>query len=327
MTVQTVARIVILDSVEEQKEGASEDLSKLTKGSMVIYKKEIDLLNTFLNACRELRHVVSEYEKKLGLVMDSGTPSLNRYIQEINELDMKTMPSIAVELEVLDLSALFKVYLLLLKSTLDKLIPLYSYRFYSNLKQFNDKGVRFVKEVKNNPHATNKEQFVELVKTAKNGWLDEVIDLRDQYAHYSSLHEYSSFALILNSQINRLTGISDFLQPTLALRNETVYALSYMKDTERKFLDFASCFIRLCDYNSDRRPKRYLKCDCGHEFAKKIKGKHPSSSCIAVEGRLNILVLDGSRDYGALVCPRCGRHTETDLELWRSIGAMRDNKK
>lgn len=322
MTGKAGARIVILDSVEKQKESAGEALAKLTEGSVFVYKKEIELLNIFLNSCRELCHVVSEYEKKLDLVVNTGTPSLNTYIQEINELDMKSMPITVVELEVLDLSALFKIYLLLVKSSLDKLIPLYSYRFYANLKQFNDKGSRFVREILNNRHATNKDSFVELVNTARSSWLDETIDLRDQYAHYSSLREYSSFTLILDSQVNGLRGICDFRQPTLALRNGTVNALSYMKDTERRFLDFARCFIHLCDYNSERRPKRYLKCDCGHEYAKKIKGKASSSFGLTVEGKLQILVMDESRDYGVLVCPRCGMHTETDLELWRSLGAM-----
>ncbi len=318
-------RIVILDSVEKEKEGASEVLTKLTEGSAFVYKKEIDLLNIFLNACRELCHVVSEYEKKLSLVMNSGTPSLNAYIKEINELDMKSMPSTLVELEVMDLSALFKIYLLLVKSSLDKLIPLYSYRFFGSIKQFNDKGARFAREVLNNRHATNKESFVELVNTAKSSWLDEIIDPRDQYAHYSSLREYSSFTLILDSQVNGVKSICDFQQPTLALRSGTVHALSYMKDTERKFLDFARCFIRLCDYNSERRPKRYLRCDCGHEFAKKTKGKTSASFGLTVEGNFHILVMDSSRDYGVLVCPRCGRHTETDLELWRSLGAMQED--
>jgi hypothetical protein len=324
MAFKSMARIVILDRVVVE-EGASEKLAEQTKGSVFIYEKEIELLNTFMSSCRELSHIVSEYERKLSCVLSNGTPSLASYIEEVNGLDMASKPPIVLELEVVDLSALFKVYLLLIKSTLDKLIPLYSYRFFSSLKQFNDKGTRFLREVKNNGHVAHKDQFTELIKAAKSEWLDTIIDLRDEYAHYSSLKEYSSFMLILDSGVNGLKDISSFQRPSLTLPNGTVDALTYMKDTKARLLHFTSRFIDLCDYNNDRKPKRYLKCDCGHEFARKIKGKSPSYSTITVDKSIEIQVLDISRDYGVLRCPRCGRKTETDLEFWRSLGAMPGN--
>lgn len=238
---------------------------------------------------------------------------------------MTSTPPIILELEVVDLSALFKVYLLLVKAALDKLIPLYSYLFFSNLKQFNDKRERFLKEAKNNGHVKHKDQFVELIKTVKSEWLDTIIDLRDEYAHYSSLKAYSSFVLNFDSGVSGLNDISKFQRPSLTLPNGTVDALKYMIDTKVQLLRFASCFIRLCDYNNSRRPKRYLKCECGHEFAKKIKGKIPSPSSIIFDKHIDIQVMDISRDYGVIRCPRCGGQTETDLEYWRSIGAMPGN--
>jgi hypothetical protein len=324
MEFRSVARIVILDAVEGQ-EGASGEIYPQIEGSVFIYKKEVDLLNTFLSACRELSHIVSEFERKLNSVIANGTPSLASYIEEINGLDMASTPPITLELEVVDLLALFKVYLLLVKAALDKLIPLYSYRYYSNLKQFSDKGERFLKEVKNNGHVIHKDQFVELIRTVKSKWLDTVIDLRDEYAHYSSLKAYSSFVLNIDSGVNGLKDISKFQRPSLTLPNGTVDALKYMIDTKVQLLHFASRFISLCDYNNSRRPKRYLKCECGHEFAKKIKGKIPSPSGITVDKHIEIQVMDISRDYGVIRCPRCGRQTETDLEFWRSIGAMPGN--
>jgi hypothetical protein len=320
MVFRSVARIVILDAVEGPSGGG--EIYPQTENSVFIYEKEIGLLNTFLSACRELSHVVSEYERKLSLVLANGTPSLASYIEEINGLEKTPMPPITIELEVVDLSALFKVYLLLAKATLDKLIPLYSYRFYSNLRQFSDKGERFLKEVKNNRHVKHKDRFIELIKTAKSKWLDTVIKLRDEYAHYSSLKAYSSFILNIDSGVNGLKDISSFHQPSLTLPNGTVDALKYMIDTKEQLLHFTSRFISLCDYNDSRRPRHYLKCECGHEFAKKAKSKAPSPSGITIDNHIEIQVLDISRDYGAIRCPRCGGLTETDLEYWRSIGAM-----
>lgn len=293
-----------------------EDLREITSQCTFLYDKEARLHGILDEAFAEMAFVVSQFKNSHEYLLVHGTPELEEYIRQINELDKPIPPNSFIELHAIDLSTYFKSFLLLAKAALDKVVPLYSYRSNDTLKTFGDKGDRLVKSIKQNRHLRRQSDMLNLIEQAKKEWLDTLIDLRDEYAHYSSLEQYVNFWLSTNDLgQNKLVGISQFRRPSLAINGKTVDALEYVLSIKANMIVFLREFLSLCEFTADRRPKAYLKCEwCRYAFARWSK-KGPRQLIFTTE-RIETQVVDRDKGYGFLICPKCGGQTETDIEFW-----------
>jgi hypothetical protein len=264
-------KIVLLGSVHHI---VLDDMELITIGSTFLYAKEHELENLLLEAFAEMSFIVHQFKIAHEILIASGTPELDEYIRQMNDSNLQQAPNIIIELHAFDLSTYFKSFLLLAKAVLDKVIPLYSYQFYDSLRQFSDKGIRLIRSVKSNKHIKRKSEFISLIESAKNEWMDSLIDLRDQYAHYSSLREYLNF-WIPGEWIGKrnFVGMQDFYKPSVYIGGKQVEALEYMLMIKVRLVEFLRGFLQLCEFTPDRRPKHYLSCECGYTFAKRSKSR------------------------------------------------------
>jgi hypothetical protein len=311
-------RIVLLSSANAL---VVDELRRIADDCTFLYAKEHALQNVLLEAYSEMAFVVRQFQASHDHLLNHGTPELSDYIRQINAVDARGRSEFVVELHVAELSTFFKSFLLLAKAVLDKVVPLYSYRFYDNLKQFSDKGTRLIRLIRNNKHVGKKAEMVALIEEAKRNWIDGLIDLRDQYAHYSSLPEYTNFWLSGDLAGRRaLAGIEDFNRPTIVVAGQALDALQYVLTVKMQLVEFLREFLLSCEFTAGRRPRRYLNCECGYVFAKRSKSGANKGRLSLTGPKLDVRVRDRALDYGVIVCPACGGETDTDLEFWRQEG-------
>lgn len=297
-------------------------MKQITLGSTFLYEKEHKLQNVLLEAFAEMAFVVHQFQKSHENLLANGTPELETYIKQLNEADFQRSTNLIVELHAFDLSTYFKSFLLLAKAVLDKVVPLFSYRFYDNLELLSDKGDRLISRIKSNKNVRNKTEFILLIERARNDWLDTLIELRDEYAHYSNLKEYANF-WVPGEWIGqrKFTGIQNFHRPSVDIAGKRVDALDYMLSVKAELVRFLREFLHLCEFKPDRRPKHYLSCEeCGYAFAKRAKSGDRKGRLSLTSRHIEIQVKDRARDYGVIVCPKCGGKTDTDLQFWKDEG-------
>jgi hypothetical protein len=185
---------------------------RITDGSTFIYQREKTLLNVLLESFAEADFIARQYESTHSLVIANGTPELPDYIRELNEAQIPE--GTIIEVHVIELSTYFKSFILLVKVVLDKLVPLYSYQFHDGLRQFEDKGSKLIACIRRSKTVGNRDQLIQMISRAKQQWIDQLISLRDGYAHYSELPEYRNFWLSADvGSRELLRGIADFSQP------------------------------------------------------------------------------------------------------------------
>ena len=297
-----------------------DDLRALTDGSTFLYEREHELQNALLESFAEMAFIERQYQSAYAYILSNGTPELPGYLKEIGEASPMLAAGCVIELHAFDLSTYFKSFLLHAKATLDKVVPLYSYRYFDNLKQFSDKGERLIRALKNNKRATHREQLIALLKTNKALWTDHLIEMRDEYAHYSSLPAYQNFTLAgVIANRKPPSSIADFEPPTITVNGDRLRASDYLQTVKSNMIAFLNQFLRLCEFTPGRRPKHYLNCDCGYVFAKRSK-KGQVAGRLTLTGPLELRVKNRDLDYAVIVCPRCRSTTDTDLKFWRDEG-------
>jgi len=221
-----------------------DDLNAITAGSTFLYERESELQNVLLEAYAEMAFVVKQFSESHADLLANGTPELPNYIAEINALSEELADDVVIEVHAFDLSTYFKSFLLLAKGVLDKLVPLYSYRFYDNLKQFSDKGTRLIKSVRNNSHIARKAELIQLISDHKQRWIDDFIELRDNYAHYSNLRGYQNFCTTGRQvQSHAINSILDFDRPSILVGGNRTDALDYMLHIKTEIIAFLNAFL------------------------------------------------------------------------------------
>ena len=275
-----------------------------------------------LESFAEADFIARQYEFVHREVTARGTPELPTYLHQLRET--KLQEGTIVELHVIELSTYFKNFLLLTKAVLDKLVPLYSYQFHDGLRQFEDKGTQLLACIRRSKKVVRKDALIQLLTVAKREWLDQLIHLRDRYAHYSDLPEYRSFWLTAGDVPKEdLTGISDFTPPTISIEGTLVNAVDFVRDTKERLVVFLHDFLMLCDFAADRRPNTYLRCDeCQYVFAVREKSGARRGRIRLASSPIQIEVKDRARDYGLVICPKCGGETDTDLKFWIREGLI-----
>lgn len=286
------------------------------------FQKEVRLHNSLLESLAEFNYAVAQFELRTQEWLTHGTPETRHYLAELNGMDPgSASPVYMIEFMGFDLSTFFKTALVLARSSLDKLVPLYSYRFMDNAKTFSDKGSVLIRRISENRHLADQKGMIDLLTANKGQWIDELVDLRDEYIHYSELKEYRGF-LLDGARVGQRRDftLADFDTPSVELKGGRRGALVYLREVQDNLHEFIRAFLVHCDFSDARRPKRYLSCDdCGFAFAKKIKGQPPG---VKVLTPISIQVEDASKDYGFVECPKCGGITETDLQMWRELGVF-----
>ena len=300
-----------------------DDHKSITEGSVFLYEHETELQNILLEAYSEMAFVVNRFQSAHMDILKNGTPELANYLSQINDVSLNIPPEAIIELHAFDLSTYFKTFLLLAKGALDKLVPLYSYRYYDTIKQFSSKGSRLIKAINNNKRVSRPQDFVALIEKNKKDWIDTLVDLRNDYAHYSSLPAYQNFTL-LGERANKkgLFSISDFTPPLIVINGVSIDALDYMLSVKNQMVDFFRQFLLLCEFTQGRRPKHYLSCECGHEFAKQQKSGMNAGKLKLTSGPLEMKIKDRKLDYAVIICPKCNRTTDTDLKFWQNKGLI-----
>jgi hypothetical protein len=314
-TAAPVNRLVILSS---EPPSCHTHLQEITAGSTFLYGKEHALLNALLEACMEMMFTADNFRLAQENLLQNGSSDLTHYAPEINDLAAKGFPrSVLIELHSVALSTNFKIFLLLAKAALDKLVPLYSYQFYDTPRTFRGKGVPLVKAISQNKRVRGKDELVALIEDARADWLGELIDLRDEYAHFSSLKSFQCFSLNSDS-ISSLgvTGISDFDRPAILTGGTRRDALDYVNHVSANLRAFLHQFLLLCDFGPDRRPRHYLKCECGFEFARRLKGESGVRQLQVLQRGVSIAIISRELRYGVISCPKCGENTDADLDFW-----------
>ncbi len=300
---------------------AIEDMREFSSNCEFLYNKEHKLGNILKEAFAEMVFVAHQYKTAHEYLIANGTPELNNYLKQLNELPRPLAPNIFFELHAIDLSTYFKSFVLLAKAVLDKLVPLYSYQYNDNLKQFSDKGERLLKAIKQNRALPRKDEMMTLIGQAKEQWIDSLIALRDQYAHYSSLDEYINFWLVTDEiEEKTLVGIADFHKPVIVIKGQAVDALEYTAFIKASLIAFLKGFLEMCGFTPNRKPKAYLACEnCRYEFAKWQKKDGIRKLIFSSQG-FAVKVEDRERDYGVIICPQCGGGTDTDITFWKNHG-------
>jgi hypothetical protein len=297
------------------------DNRQITLGSTFLYDKENRLLSVLLEAFTEMAFIVHEFQKAHGELLAHGTPELDVYITQLNEIASTTSANYTIELHAVDLSTYFKAFLLLARAVLDKVVPLFSYMFNDNLNTFSHKGDRLINRIKHNVNVSKKAEFVSLIQRAKVEWLNDLVDLRDEYAHYSNLKEYTNFSVPGEWVGQRkFASILDFHRPVVDIAGKRVEALEYMLSIKAELVSFLRAFLQLCGFTPDRRPRHYLSCEeCRYAFAQR-GGRGDKKSRTLLKSDIEIQVKDSAKGYGVIICPKCGGKTDTDLEFWRGEG-------
>lgn len=310
-------KLICWDS-DSSQETTSEDIKQITHGSFFLFEQEHRLCNVLVEVFYELSFLINQFKEVQNKLLTESSPNIDYYINGLNEVPFGKK-NIVVEFHSIPLSVYFKSFLILSKSVLDKLVPFYSYRFKANLRSFDRKGTRLIEDIKKNKQTFRKSEMIDLVNQAKKEWLDSLIELRDEYVHYSDLEKYDNFWLSLEEWVEprQLKDLTDLNKPTVEVAEQKFEALEYMEMIKGKLVLFLRDFILLCEFTSDRRPKISLRCiECDHVFA---KNNYPKKGIFTIMDKfLEFKIKDKSKDYAVIICPKCGEQTDTDLKFWPS---------
>ena len=298
-------------------------LLRVFEGSNFIFRKENKLAEIFSAAFQELNFITTHFNDICVNLINDGSSIVDHYAPEMQNISIENNRVITLELHVYQISILFKSFLMISKSCLDKFVPIYSYRHKSNLKQYSDNGDRLIKDIKMKISEEKvKKSIIKLIENNNLDWINSLIKIRDEYTHYSNLEKFLNFSVSNEfSVINITNSLSDFDLPSIYVDGKKQNAYLYMSNIREKMTLFFGEFLRLLDFNSLRRPRVYLQCEgmCGHHFARFVKDRSGEKVLKNPEHPIKIEVVDQQNDYGELICPDCGVKTETDIRYWQKI--------
>ena len=305
-------RIVLLDETSSKN---NPDVSEIFDALLFIHEKERLLMLRLESNVLELCYVMQQYKRIYQDTLNNGTSLLEHYMKEINASQTVNV-DIILELMSTELSTYFKSYLILVKSVLDKMVPLFDYRFNYTLTKFSDKGDKLLKVLSKKFKGQNKEELIQLIEKNKKEWINDVITLRDSYIHYSNLPQYMDFHLLVGKGIKKtVEGIEDFNEPIITLKNgNAIKAIDFLEKTFEALKGFVREFLTLCLYDRYNKPRLRLKCNCGFEFGKINDGVLKVES-----GGFQINQIDKKYHHGVMICPKCSKKTDTDFDYWGKI--------
>jgi len=133
-----------------------------------------------------------------------------------------------------------EAFLFQVKSCLDVLSRLLQPVFSFTYCSFDDEGDRVINQLKNNCPATltpYAENIIKLIEDAQDAWVVELISMRDQVTHYSSLEGFNCF--MEDPYIGG--GTANIHYPSMPNKQR---ALEYLQHIWERLLNFCEDFIK-----------------------------------------------------------------------------------
>lgn len=314
-------RIVVLDSSDL---GYEEQWQKVTNGLKFYHKKEINLLNVLGESLAQMEYSKQSFKKHYLYILENNTKTFEDYYRELQTPQQQDKDSLIVfRNQRLDYH--FKMFLILTKSVLDKIVPFFNYRFLENFQSFGDSGndildllERSRKYKKDRPLNIHElEDFVKYIKKQKTVWIDNLITIRDEYVHKNSLGErYVDFCCFSSSAKN-VHSLKDCIAPVIILSDiKNMKAIDYIDFIFDHIINFINHFLKFCKYEIYQKPPRTSKCRCGFQFGKFDLPKDSPNRKLQIKEVFAINIDNFELKLGSLICPKCNSQYDTDLEFW-----------
>lgn len=315
-------KIIILDSDHNI---AIPEMKKLFQGLTLLRYDERSIKQNICGAVRELVFAIKSYKAlHQSLLSEGTTEELEHYCSEINafQISQKTQ-KYEIVLDNTKLSHFFKSYLINVKVLLDKATPLIHLRYKNfNSSKFESRGKHLLGYLKNKYTGDNKELLIELLTESRNGWLDEVLNLRDDIVHNSDFPEYQDFTLIVEKPtIRQIKNLHDFAMPSLLFRGERVDAVEFLESIHDKTLVFLNKLLLGFGFDSYRKPDFVMKCQrCDFQMLEiNMQG---IQRVLEFKKETSIDILDKQYKLGVITCPECDAQMETDLAPFQEFGFL-----
>ena len=309
-----MSRIIILDDDHDE---SIPDMNKVFSGTLFIHAKEIDIKIHLCSAIRELSYSLKNFRNILNDLLDKGTTEeLSHYLEEIKTLEM-TEGQVEIILESTKLSYYFKTYLFFVKSVLDKTIPFINYRYKFKEKIFEARGKNLIRFLKSNYKGNNKNELINLIENAKHEWLDEVLLLRDEFVHNSSLTQYKDFSIFLTRENQKqIKGLNDFISPTIIFKGNQTNAISFLEKIHDNLLQFLNHLLMFFGFDKYKAPEFRTECPkCNFKYF-----EITDSSSLFIPKPTTINVYNSDYEHGIIICPNCEREVEIPLTPLKRFG-------
>lgn len=114
------------------------------------------------------------------------------------------------------------------KCLLDSLAQFYSIAFRRSVKTFSDKGKNVLKDLQNlgAKHTETATNMAALINEAKNSWIDDAIEYRDELVHFGQLRQFRCLYLPLTAATQyRPEDVSESIMPNKQPTEEYVEML------------------------------------------------------------------------------------------------------
>lgn len=205
-----------------------------------------EIKENFFKSYSELKYSLVQYSKRLDNLLKEGSPGFNHYLPEIQQIDT-IQREYFLEVYDMELSYNFKSFIIFSKAVMDRLIPFFDYKFGTNLKKFSNSGEKLLNYLKINYKGSNRNDFIDLLERNKDEWLDDLIELRDEIVHFSSLEEYVSFHCVLKGDSGKsINSINDLRRPTIKIDRKEILAVDFLQFNFNHIKTFTKDFVALC---------------------------------------------------------------------------------
>jgi len=272
----------------------------------LIHEKERELSNNLSVTFAELLFLINGYLQRHELILKNGHPGFDHFLKEAK--DNNDCIPIVYEIIDTELSTYFKSSLVLSKSILDKLVALFEYRYNYTKKTFDSRGKHLKKYLETKYHGSNKNQIISLIEQNKIDWIDDLLQLRDDFTHFSELRQYSSFYIHVPQKISEVKSVKDFIEPQIVIGKNRYNAVNYLHFIYDSLLTFCSMFLKYTGFDNYYHIDMKYKCDkCSTKFFKLID----SSKNIGEPNQgLKIQLINKKYNHGKITCNKCGHNME-----------------
>ncbi len=159
-----------------------------------------------------------------------------------------------------------------------------------------------------------------MIQKNKTEWLDCVLNLRDNFVHYSNLNDYKDFSIILNSSKRIvIKDLNDFERPHIIIASEKINALDFLKQTHARLKLFINRLLIEFGFDKYQRPDFATTCNkCGFQFAdlKEINSKRT----LVIIKPFPIKIFNLEYEHGLIACPNCDKEFEVSLKELKEFG-------
>ncbi len=218
------------------------DIDERISKIIELVSRDINILNLCGAAKQDFTKLIRNVDHKLHAVKYH----LNNYEQaesdKIEQFTKNHTPPVGAQMIIEEPRLIYEVeaFLFQVKSCLDVLSRLLQPVFSFTYCSFDDVGDRVINQLKNNCPATltpYAENIIKLIEDAQDAWVVELISMRDQVTHYSSLEGFNCF--MEDPYIGG--GTANIHYPTMPNKRRT---LEYCQHIWESLLNFCEDFLK-----------------------------------------------------------------------------------